>query len=215
MNDPVSHIKDVEDRVFTHFDLNVYERCLYYHLVVRSFDEGVSNFNVTLSELAAVLNASEFSARKSFRSLGVKGLLQSEIGRSGFKVSIIALEKLNLPTRDGSEPKVSLGEIDFFLGRKYVENLLHRENHKCFYCLTIIDKENCDLDHIISQANDGDNSFKNIVCTCLRCNKTKQASSAQDWVRSLYRSGFLSDGEFRERLDAIDTVQSGNLVPQI
>ena len=103
--------------------------------------------------------------------------------------------------------------LDFFSNRRFVAALLAREDSRCFYCLKGIRTESCELDHVISQANGRDNSYRNIACSCHECNTTKQSQAAADFVRSLYRKGVLSQPELEHRLAALEQLRAGKLVP--
>jgi adenine-specific DNA methylase len=106
-------------------------------------------------------------------------------------------------------------EIDFFKGREYLDALIRREQSACFYCLSEISPENCELDHVVSQLKGGNNSYKNIVATCHKCNTTKQGASAEDYLRGLCRKGMLSENEFEGRLSALKALRQGDLQPDL
>ena len=50
------------------------------------------------------------------------------------------------------EQHIDIEELDFFYGRKYLSELLIRENWQCFYCLKTISEETCELDHVVPLA---------------------------------------------------------------
>lgn len=83
----------------------------------------------------------------------------------------------------------------------YINELLKREQDSCFYCLSEISGENCELDHVIPQQKGGNNSYKNIVASCHKCNTTKLAGDAHDFLRGLYRKGLLSESEFEGEIE--------------
>lgn len=83
------------------------------------------------------------------------------------------------------------------------------------YCLKHITVDNYVLDHLISQSNFGENSFRNIVATCHECNSTKTGRNGEDFVRILYLKGILSSVELENRLDTIEKLKSGDLKPEI
>ena len=110
---------------------------------------------------------------------------------------------------------INIEEIDFFRNREYVDVLLKREGNACFYCLKDISSENCELDHVIPKLNGGDNTYRNIVATCHRCNTHKQGMSVDDYLRQLYRKNLLSESELDDRLSALEALRNGELLPQI
>jgi hypothetical protein len=71
------------------------------------------------------------------------------------------------------------------------------------------------LDHVVSQLNGGDNSYKNIVASCHKCNNRKQGFDAEDFLRGLYRKGMLSESEFEGRLSALKALWQGDLKPDL
>lgn len=109
--------------------------------------------------------------------------------------------------------EINIDEIDFFKGREYIHALINREQGAGFYCLSEISPENCELDHVISQLNGGDNSYKNIVAACHKCNTRKQGSTADDFLRNLYRKGMSSEREFEGRLSVLKALSRGGLKP--
>ena len=109
-------------------------------------------------------------------------------------------------------PTVDLEQLDFFSGRRFVNALLDRENHCCFYCLKSIRVDSCELDHAISRVHGVDHSYRNIVAACHDCNTQKQESGPVDFLRILYRKGRLSPAELENRLAILEQLQSGKLV---
>lgn len=78
-----------------------------------------------------------------------------------------------------------------------------------------LDENACELDHLTPQAKGGDNSHRNIVCCTFEMNKRKGDTSAEDFLRTLYRLGFMSDSELQERLKLLAEIRSGKLKPLI
>lgn len=71
------------------------------------------------------------------------------------------------------------------------------------------------MDHAVPQLNGGDNSYRNIVAACHRCNTHKQGKSAEDYLRHLYRKSLLSESELEDRLSALEALRSGELRPEL
>ena len=110
---------------------------------------------------------------------------------------------------------LNIETIDFFTGRHYLDALLTRENGACFYCLREVQRDNCELDHVVSRVAGTDNSYRNIVVACHGCNTTKQSRDAADFIRSLYRRGVLSQTDIEQRLSGLDNLQAGRLLPEL
>jgi len=207
---------DIDERLFPHFDLNVHERCLYYHLISQTHVRGRQEATIPLQVLVEALGFSAFTVRKAIRSLAKKGIIDLSQSRAGHFVRPKLPAELGLPERESTRiQSPNIDEIDFYTGRKYLTALITREGGKCFYCLRALSEESCELDHVVSQMSGGDNGYKNIVASCHSCNTRKQSIAADDFLRNLLRGGLLNDEEFSDRLDALEALQDGKLVPQV
>lgn len=52
-------------------------------------------------------------------------------------------------------------------------NLLARDDHRCQYCGDSFPNSQLSLDHVLPRSRGGDNSWENVVCSCLPCNSRK------------------------------------------
>ena len=207
--------KQCEDYLFPTLKFSVRERVLYYHLLRLTHLEGKPSALVAILPLANAMGVAESSAREDIRSLNERGCIKIEDrSRNGHFVRVLLPEEIEgiLP-KNSPAAEIDVNGLDFFSGRRFLLALLSREDNRCFYCLKSIQAQSCELDHVISQANGTDNSYRNIVCSCHECNTTKQAQSAPDFVRVLYRKGILSQAELGDRLATIERLQAGKLVP--
>ena len=68
---------------------------------------------------------------------------------------------------------------------------------------------------MVSQLKGGNNSYRNIVAACHKCNTRKQGSESEDFLRDLYRKGLLSESEIEGRLSALEALRNGDLRPVI
>lgn len=71
------------------------------------------------------------------------------------------------------------------------------------------------LDHVVPRVESDNNSYRNVVACCHECNAAKQASSAEDFLRDLYRRDLLKSPEFELRKLALAQLKSGHLVPEV
>src|SRR5882724_13425057 len=110
---------------------------------------------------------------------------------------------------DVREDPIDIEAIDFYFEGRWRDALLKREDSRCFYCLREL-RSNWVLDHVFPAVNDGTNSYRNVVACCHECNSAKQASSAEDFLRSLYCRGLLGLPEFEARKIALERLKSGN-----
>lgn len=206
---------DIEDLLIPHYQFDIWERGLYLYLLNQTRLRGLETAVIPLSTISSALNCSDFQSRKTIRGLGEKGVIELDQTRKGHSVKVLLPSELGIKPEIAPEKERNIEEIDFFKNREFVSELVSREKGQCFYCLSDIAPENCELDHVVSQLNGGGNSYKNIVASCHKCNTRKQATNAEDYLRSLFRKGMLSDSELEGRLSAIEALKSGNLKPQI
>lgn len=213
-----SIIKQIEDYLVTFAKLDTYEKSLYYHLFRHSRLIGNKDMVFVLSSAPTTLGLSEFSARDRIRKLNRKGCIRiNDTTRNGLRISVFIPSEIAGCIKAESEMKVEIDieTIDFYKDLKYRSCILEREGYRCFYCFKKITKENYSLDHITSQQNNGDNSYKNIVATCHECNSFKSSQDGQDYLRKIYRQGIINSAEIEERLLSIDKLKSGELKPEI
>lgn len=204
---------EIEDLLIPYYQFDIWERGLYFYLLNQTRLRGLEYSTIPLSSISQALNCSDFQSRKTIRQLAEKGCIELEQTRKGHSVKVFLPSELGIQPQKRVESPLDLEEIDFFKNRGYVSELVAREKERCFYCLSEISAENCELDHVISQLNGGNNSYKNIVAACHKCNTRKQASTAEDFLRSIYRKGMLSESEFEGRLSAIEVLKNGTLKP--
>ena len=56
-------------------------------------------------------------------------------------------------------------------------------------------------------------SYRNCVAASREANNKKGAMSAEDFLRRLFREGYLSEPEFQDRLHALARLKAGELRP--
>jgi len=104
--------------------------------------------------------------------------------------------------------------MDFFSVPENRQLILRREEHRCFYCLGTLTTDNHVIEHVMSRP-DGDDGYRNVVAACCQCNNRKGSSTAEDFLRTLYRQSLLDAQEFEERKSYLDRLRSGELKPKI
>ena len=208
-------LKEIEDILIPYYQFDVYERGMYGYLLNQTRVRGLEYATIPLSQISKALRCSEWQSRKTIRQLADKGCIELEQTRKGHSVKVLLPSDLDISAPDEEANELNIDELDFFQGRNYVNALVKREQGSCFYCLSEITSENCELDHVISQLNGGDNSYKNIVATCHKCNTRKQASEASDFLRELYRKGMLSESELEGRLLTLEALRKGEYKPEL
>jgi 5-methylcytosine-specific restriction endonuclease McrA len=59
-------------------------------------------------------------------------------------------------------------------------NLITRDEKKCQYCSCHLNDVNLTIDHILPKSRGGKNSWENMVCCCLSCNRKKGNKTSQE-----------------------------------
>ena len=206
---------EIEDVLIPHYALDIYERSMYFYLLIQTRIRGMESTTIPLPTLSNALNCSDSLSRKTIRQLAEKGCIELEQTRKGHLIKVFLPSELEIQAPKREDIKINMEEIDFFSGRKYVSELIKREKGLCFYCLSEISPENCELDHVVSQLKGVNNSYRNIVAACHKCNTRKQSTNAEDFIRSHYRKALLNESELENRLSALEALKNGDLKPII
>jgi len=203
--------------------LDVYEQAIYVFLLRQTLLEGkrdaVIGFKSARKKLGfgigkAGTPPSEHVVYEKLRSLEAKGCISlggSE--RAGTRVTVRPPAEIpGLLPLPRSALAVDIESLDFFA---LVENralILRRERWQCFYCLAKLDENNHVLEHVVSRP-DGNNTYRNVVAACRRCNNRKGAILAADYCRSLYRDGIISGDELTTLVSKLEALRDGKLKP--
>lgn len=205
--------------------LDTYEQAIYMYIFRHSrllgLDETVIGFKTARSRMACGVGEhgkpmSEGTVYKKLSSLQEKGCLEIlRTNHAGRKL------KLHLPQEipgviplEITKEKPDLETMDFFNVPENRLLLLKRENYRCFYTLQKLDEENFVVEHIISRPS-GNNSYRNCVAASREANNKKGSTSAEDFLRRLFREDFLNEAEFQDRLRCLSLIKAGELKPPI
>lgn len=203
--------------------LDTYEAAIYLfalrHGPLQGAAEVVIGFKSARGKMAFGIGEhgkpmSEGTAYRKLASLATKGcvkVISSE--RSGTRLQVFLPHEIpGVVPPDPQETAIDWDTIDFFASHEHRALIVAREGARCFYCRAAISDANYVIEHIVSRP-EGDGSYRNVVAACRRCNNRKGDQRADDFLRSLFRDGYLSDGEFEERMSALDAVRTGQLRP--
>jgi 5-methylcytosine-specific restriction endonuclease McrA len=102
--------------------------------------------------------------------------------------------------------------MDFFEVPENRLLILKREDYKCFYSLQRLDEKNFVVEHVVSRPN-GNNSYRNVVAASREINNRKGSMTAEEFLRKLFRDGFLSASELEDRLLKLVRLQAGEIKP--
>lgn len=203
--------------------LDTYEQAIYLYLFRHTrfvgVEEAVIGFKSARSRMACGIGEkgkpmSENTAYEKLRSLEEKGCIQIlDTLREGRKIRLKLPPEIPgvvLPQEPTVIPDLELQ--DFFNVEENRARILMREGRRCFYCLRQLNGDNYVIEHVVSRPT-GDNTYRNVVAACRQCNNRKGHSVVEDWLRTLYRDGFLEEAEFRERVSHLERLRIGELKP--
>lgn len=205
--------------------LDTYEQAVYLYVLRHSrlvgLDEVTIGFKSARKKMALGIGEagkpmSEHTCYEKLRSLEKKGCLDIlSTERAGTRVRLRLPDEIaGVVPKEVAPPATDPEAFDFFSVPQNRALLLEREGHRCFYCLRQLNGDNHVIEHVRSRP-DGNNSYRNLVATCIQCNNRKGAAQAEDYIRALYRDGFLNDGEFKQRLAMLAKLVEGGLKPDV
>ena len=61
----------------------------------------------------------------------------------------------------------------------------------------------------------GDNGYRNVVAASREANNRKGSMSADDFLRKLFRDGFLNEVEFEGRIKTLSLIKAGEIKPKV
>jgi hypothetical protein len=222
--DGVEVWKQFEDLLIPGLRLSVIERAVYSHLLRHSRLEGKQRVQFSIGWCARGVGLSTFSVRKGVRRLAAKGaLLLAERSKKGHVIEVrlpaevrgVRARKIAEGAAERLRGAANLEDADFLEKRERREAIHAREGGCCFYCLRRVTVATRCIDHIIPQVRMGRNGYRNLVSSCSECNSLKGERRAEDFLRWLYREGRLESGELKERLRALERIESGKMRPVV
>ncbi|HQO64405.1 MAG TPA: hypothetical protein PK528_12410 [Syntrophorhabdus sp.] len=205
--------------------LDIYEQALYFYIFRHTrfigLKEATIGFKSARTRMACGIGEkgkpmSENTAYLKLQSLADKGAIT--ILRTEHSGRLIRLHLPNeipnvIPTKSETS-KQNLDEMDFFNVPENRLLILEREGRRCFYTLRDLDEKNFVIDHVVSRPT-GNNGYRNVVAASREANNRKGSMPADDFIRKLYREGFLNHDEFEERLVQLSRLRAGELKPQL
>ena len=214
-------------RVFEQFEdylaprLDTYEQAVYLYILRHSRLVGLGEitigFKSARKKMALGIGEagkpmSEGTCYEKLRSLEKKGCLDVlSTERAGTRVRLRLPDEIaGAVPKEATPPACDPEAFDFFSTPQNRVLVLDREGHRCFYCLRPLDGQNHVVEHVRSRPL-GNNGYRNVVAACIQCNNRKGATAAEDYIRGLYRDGFLNEGEFKQRLAMRARLAEGEL----
>ena len=223
MVDAIAFLTEFHDYLAPRLD--TYEQAIYLYVFRHSRligqEEVVLGFKSARARMATGVGEkgkpmAENTCYEKLRSLQDKGCLEVvTVERNGSRVRLrLPHEIPGVVIQPPEQAVVSLEDMDFFTDGPNRKLILAREGHKCFYCLRTLKQENHVIEHVVSRPT-GNHSYRNVVAACRDCNNRKGASEAEDFLRALFREGFLSNDEFAQRLSHLQRLRAGELRPSL
>lgn len=156
----------------------------------------------------------ESSTYKKLDSLVEKRLIERIASQhGGTRVRLrLPSEVAGFIPAQSTDAAMTLEQMDFFSAPENRLLIAEREQGRCFDCLRKVDQDSCVIEHVNSRP-EGDNGYRNVVAACRQCNNRKGPNAADDFLRTLYRDGFLTDSEFDGRLSHLQQLAAGLLRP--
>ena len=208
-------ITEIEDHLVPRLKLDVGEARLYYHLLRHSRLVEKHEVLISVAQIAEVLNCSKNTVIPRLRTLQDKKVIDvTNTGWAGSRIKVFLPREIPDAVLEKAAPEVlDIEAIDFYKDTKYRPAILEREQGRCFYCRRKLTDEDSGLDHAEPQNAQGTNSYRNVVAACHSCNSSKGDDTAEEFLRKLYRRGFLGAADLEERLADVAKLKQGLLRP--
>jgi len=123
-----------------------------------------------LEEKGAILKAGDTNREGTL----YKVFLPEEISLCQERMKEAKAEKL--------EPIDTKKELDYYNVRENRLMVFERDGYKCHYCDKQLTRFTATLDHIQPVSKGGDNSFDNLVTSCLHCNSRRGNRPVMDII---------------------------------
>jgi hypothetical protein len=182
-------------------DLSTYEAAIYWFLFRHSVLENGQQYlrasvrglmkGVVTSSSGQSKDMSYAAVQKSLQALEEKGaiLKAGDTNREGTLYKVLLPEEITLcqermkNAKVGKiEPSDTKKESDYYNVRENRLKVFERDGYKCHYCEKQLTRFTATLDHIQPVSKGGDNSFENLVTSCLLCNSRRGNRPVMDII---------------------------------
>ncbi len=206
--------------------LDCYEQMIYHYLFRHTRLQGRRDSTVGTRSLQSKIGGgmgkdgsppSQRIISDKLRSLQRKGYI-TILARSSKGTALEVVLPQEIPGMVTTSPETleeDLEEVDFFTDPDRRLAIFRREGGCCFCCLRKITESNYSLDHVKPRSGPvEDHSYRNLVACCWECNSSKQTTGAEEFLRRLYRDGLLGADDHRRRIETLEALIAGKLVPE-
>jgi 5-methylcytosine-specific restriction endonuclease McrA len=137
---------------------------------------------------------SEEKVRSTLSELEKIGAIQKqgEPNREGTPYRVFLPEKIEIcrgareKLREVPKPaSVKEQDVDYYNIRENHLRIYERDNYKCQHCGKQLTRFTTTLDHVTPVSKEGDNSFDNLITSCLDCNSKKNARLLGDFMAEM------------------------------
>jgi hypothetical protein len=173
-------------------NLTTYEAAIYWHLFRHCMlSKGQQYVRASVRGLmkGVVESSSGHTKNLSYAAVGsaLKGLEDKRaISKAGDTNREGTLYKLHLPEEIeicqkmkkqanaiSEKPIDTEKELDYYNVAENKSKIFERDEYKCYYCKKQLTRFSATLDHIQPVSRGGDNSYNNLVTSCLHCNSSR------------------------------------------
>ncbi len=180
------------------------------------FEEGKNLISVTLSELGKNLLSdsgnpmSDNVVGNAINDLVKLKIVEKRSARTGqankYEVRLPSeIRKVQemIKREEETEEIIDDSKDDFYKDLEKRLEILKREDYECFYCLRELQEDNFHLDHLVPQAQGGQDYKSNLVASCKECNNKKKTLDPEIFLRENYRKHILTQEEFQIQEDKL------------
>ena len=203
--------------------LSMTDRVVYSHLFRHSRLERKLSLRFSIPWLARGVGLCDSSVRWAVRRLIARGILRLiERSKAGHLVEVRLPGEVPAIATAPNDPRPlcpnrtdHFEELDF-LKHPALRRAIHlRERGLCFYCRGRLTLRTRCIDHVVPLAELQDNSYRNLVSCCRKCNSRKSDLQAADHLRRLHDEHSLTAVGLATRLRVLDALVAGKLPPPI
>ena len=179
-----------------------YELAIYWYMfrhsivgagnvLVRVSNTTLQTGAVTSSRSAQTMQLSQAAVKEALRGLVAKGAISvaGDTSREGTLFRVNLPEEIescrNAMSRDQEVqlPKIDPNrEADFYNIRENRQKVFERDKFLCNHCGKLLTRFSATLDHLQPVSEGGDNSYGNLVTSCLHCNSQRGSQPLMDFL---------------------------------
>lgn len=146
---------------------------------------------ITSARSSQTTTLSEAAVLEALRGLESKGVIQKagDTNREGtlYKVCLpeeipAALERMQASEKQEAKELDLVKDLDFYNVAENRLRIFERDGYKCHYCSKQLTRFSATLDHIQPVSEGGDNSYKNLITSCLHCNSRRGAKPVMEFL---------------------------------